>query len=284
MNSIRKRYSTFIKWNGNKSHYLKTILPIIPINIQGRYIEPFLGSGAVFLALVPPRFLISDINSNLIRLWCLIRDRPEYVFSKIRIFKKLFFPMTNRERVEYGRSLCSRFNKLKEWSDDMICKWWMISMSAFMGTIIRKNTYYFDGLDLKIVKHDRHSLFSERFRENLKDIHHYLNLSHGEILCDDYQKILRKARPGDFIFLDPPYARMEQGRNDIEYNIDSIEPCVLDLYRECMELDKKGIQWMMTQSDCAIIRRVFNNYRIVELSRYSHRTLTKQKDLIIMNY
>lgn len=43
---------TFINWQGNKTRYLKHILPLIPDNYN-TYIEPFVGSGALLLKLEP---------------------------------------------------------------------------------------------------------------------------------------------------------------------------------------------------------------------------------------
>ena len=39
---------TFIRYPGNKSRYLKYILPLVPKEYN-TYIEPFVGSGALFL-------------------------------------------------------------------------------------------------------------------------------------------------------------------------------------------------------------------------------------------
>ena len=55
---------TFVKWSGNKSKHLKYILPHIPK--FERYIEPFVGSGALFLKLQPDKWIINDLNKDLI--------------------------------------------------------------------------------------------------------------------------------------------------------------------------------------------------------------------------
>ena len=58
---------SFIKWEGNKSHSLKHILPHIPK--YNTYYEPFLGSGALFLSLAPEKWVINDINKDLYSIW-----------------------------------------------------------------------------------------------------------------------------------------------------------------------------------------------------------------------
>lgn len=68
------------RWVGGKSRLLDKLLPHMPSTFN-RYHEPFLGGGAVYLALVeagrvaPSRAILSDINAPLIGLWRAIRDQ-----------------------------------------------------------------------------------------------------------------------------------------------------------------------------------------------------------------
>jgi DNA adenine methylase len=55
----------FLKWAGGKRWFVHRYLDEVPIHF-GRYIEPFLGSGALFFALRPRRALLSDLNAELI--------------------------------------------------------------------------------------------------------------------------------------------------------------------------------------------------------------------------
>ena len=53
-----------IKYRGGKSKEIPHIMWHIP-RFTGRYIEPFLGGGALFFYLEPRRAIINDINSKL---------------------------------------------------------------------------------------------------------------------------------------------------------------------------------------------------------------------------
>ena len=70
---------TFIRRPGNKSKLIKKILPLIP-DFDGTYIEPFVGTGAVFLNLQPKKWIINDINKELIDLYVLNNDKFKYYF------------------------------------------------------------------------------------------------------------------------------------------------------------------------------------------------------------
>jgi DNA adenine methylase len=57
---------------------LSTLLPYIPHRFV-HYIEPFLGSGAVFFAIAnrgSGHSNLSDLNNELINVWLIVRDRP----------------------------------------------------------------------------------------------------------------------------------------------------------------------------------------------------------------
>lgn len=78
----------FLPWTGGKRRLLPKILPHLPDRI-GRFVSPFLGGGAVELALLsdPAREVrfaeLSDANPRLIRQWEYVRDCPEDVLSEL---------------------------------------------------------------------------------------------------------------------------------------------------------------------------------------------------------
>src|SRR5258708_12665526 len=70
-----------LKWAGGKRQLLPELRPFYPKRFD-RYVEPFLGSGAVFLDLHNAGFLegrdvrLSDINADVIGCYPPVRDPP----------------------------------------------------------------------------------------------------------------------------------------------------------------------------------------------------------------
>jgi DNA adenine methylase len=70
---IKTKAKPFLKWAGGKGQLLSDILRLLPSSFQfgqiRRYIEPFVGGGAVFLEIAQmgliEEFIISDINPEL---------------------------------------------------------------------------------------------------------------------------------------------------------------------------------------------------------------------------
>jgi len=75
MQQVRSR--PFLKWAGGKYRILDKLAP----HLKGRkLIEPFVGSGAVFLNQSFERYLLGDINPDLINLYqCLKKERGKFI-------------------------------------------------------------------------------------------------------------------------------------------------------------------------------------------------------------
>jgi DNA adenine methylase len=83
------KLKTFIKWPGNKSKHLRHILPYIPDDYN-TYIEPFVGSGALFLNLQQDKWIINDLNRDLIECWKYVKTEDEKIIACFKSFGKIF--------------------------------------------------------------------------------------------------------------------------------------------------------------------------------------------------
>ncbi len=72
-----------LKWAGGKTQMLGDLLPKVPAS-YGRYIEPFLGGGAIFFALQPENAIIADSNPELINMY---REAADHVEDVIQCLK-----------------------------------------------------------------------------------------------------------------------------------------------------------------------------------------------------
>jgi len=87
---MRHKKINFIRYPGGKQRVLNQIIPHLPSRkaITGKFVEPFVGGGAVFFALNPKFALLSDINPELMDLYCGIRDNPLEVWEIYKNFPK----------------------------------------------------------------------------------------------------------------------------------------------------------------------------------------------------
>src|SRR5712692_10950432 len=76
--------SPFVKWAGGKGQLLSQLEPFFPPpGSYRRYFEPFLGGGAVFFHLQPPRAVLSDLNDELINAYEVIKTTIDELMESL---------------------------------------------------------------------------------------------------------------------------------------------------------------------------------------------------------
>ena len=80
----------FIKWAGGKSEELPVIKRHLPMQQIRRYIEPFVGGGAVYLGLGRYPAYVNDKSEELVDLYRCVRDADEQFFATIDMYEHDF--------------------------------------------------------------------------------------------------------------------------------------------------------------------------------------------------
>src|SRR5712671_2620394 len=90
---MEDRLTTFLRYPGSKRRMLDFLSPRLPTRneIAGRFIEPFVGGGAVFFSVRPKKAVLGDLNPELMDIYKGIRANPDRVW---RIYRG--FPTTKR--------------------------------------------------------------------------------------------------------------------------------------------------------------------------------------------
>ncbi len=76
----------FLKWPGGKRWAATQISQVIRRHLLNCYYEPFVGGGAVFFNLHPPRAVLSDLNGDLISTYKAVSDDHTCI---LRYLKKM---------------------------------------------------------------------------------------------------------------------------------------------------------------------------------------------------
>lgn len=225
MNST-KSVNPVLRWAGGKrrlAHGLEELMP----SKWNKYLEPMVGSGALFFHVAPRKAILGDLNPELINFYTVLRDNTDTLIDKLKglkASKRLYRKMrksTPRSRLE--RAI--RFVYLNR-----LC-WNGLYRVNQRG---RFNVPIGDRLPMKLW--DRND-----FRNGARI------LSHAELVSGDFVTTLRKARSGDFVFIDPPYPRGAPLRTGFNrYCSDSFSSeDHKRLGRTARALDKKGVATMI---------------------------------------
>lgn len=184
--TIRK---PFLKWAGAKtriSQLLKTFMP----SGDHRFVEPFVGSGAVFLNTGYQRGVLADVNSDVINLYRLLQEHGEGFISSCR---DLFNSETNREdrfyelRNEFNASgdkfrRASLFVYLNRHCFNGLCRF---NQSGEFNTPFGRYEHpYFPATEMS------------RFAERLKT---------ADLRASDFRQTFLSIESNDIVYCDPPY-------------------------------------------------------------------------------
>ncbi|HYT46299.1 MAG TPA: Dam family site-specific DNA-(adenine-N6)-methyltransferase [Methylomirabilota bacterium] len=184
----------FVKWAGGKRKLVDYVISAAPVSFD-RYLEPFLGGGAVALALGHHKMLLNDANTELINAYHVIRDNLDVLLPLLdehqrRHSKEYFYTVRAQEP--------SNLNSVEQ-----------------AARFIYLNKTCFNGL-YRVNKHGQFNVPFGRYKKptlyNLEDMQvASVVLQKAELFAEDYYVFLKQhARPGDFIYLDPPYMPISQ--------------------------------------------------------------------------
>jgi DNA adenine methylase len=88
LTGLENTCSPFLKWAGGKRWFASRHSDVVPPR-YGRYIEPFLGSGALFFALQPKNAILADLNGALVETYMAIKASWKPVVSILRRYHRL---------------------------------------------------------------------------------------------------------------------------------------------------------------------------------------------------
>lgn len=188
----------FLKWAGGKRWLVRKHCHLFP-SAFSRYIEPFLGSGALFFALKPRRALLSDSNAELVNAYLAIRDDWEGVASRLARHQRL------HSKPHYYSVRAQRPTHLTAQAARLI----YLNRTCWNG-LYRVNQQGVFNVPIGT----RSSVLREE--DNFAGVSKVLN--RAEIRASDFGKSLQRARRGDFIYADPPYTVKHNMNGFVRYN------------------------------------------------------------------
>lgn len=279
-----------IKYRGGKFKEIPHILPHIP-EFQGRYIEPFLGGGALFFHLEPQQAIINDINIPLMSFYHGVRDNYdalrieldhiESIYTENRMIFDTLKSEHPNDRVEDRNEILyyhlrDMFNNLvnKEFSDALL--YYFINKTAYSG-MIRYNA-----------KGEYNVPFGRYKNINTQSItiEHSQLLQHAELFNGDYLNVFNMSQERDFMFLDPPYDCVFSDYGNEEYRNGFNETSHRQLAENFFNL---GCRALMVIGATPLTRELYGGRIVAEYGKnYSvnirNRFQAEAIHLIITNY
>jgi DNA adenine methylase len=267
----------FLKWAGGKRQLLPKIREQLPAKFK-KYREPFVGAGAVLFDLQPKRARISDANAELINCYRVIRDNAEALL----------------EGIHKHKNTSSYFYELREL--DRKPEYKTLSPVERASRIIFLNKTCFNGL----FRVNRQGHFNAPFGDYqnplivddilIKAISKYLQNEDVEIEVEDFEAACRRARAGDFVYLDPPYDPVSDTSSFTGYNFDKFDRDEQRRLKLVVDgMTNRGCKVLLSNSATDFIQELYADYHIVfvEANRNINSVGTgrgKINEVLIRNY
>jgi len=273
--------SPFIKWAGGKRQLLAELGRRLPPSWD-TYYEPFVGGGALLVHLensgLLTRAVISDLNSELINLYRVVKDTPGALITALASEE-----FQNNE--ETYRLLKERFNSIIGSPDHRLER---------AALLIYLNKHGFNGLwrvnrqgrfNVPFGSYKKRSIPSEtsilKFSAMLEKV---------KIQNRDFETAVRPAKKGDFIYFDPPYQPLSKTASFTDYNSRGFPFEEQErLARLFTRLSKKGVCVMLSNSKVAEIEDLYAGFTIdtVDAKRFINCNGERRKgiqEIIVTNY
>ncbi|MCC7004686.1 DNA adenine methylase [Candidatus Nomurabacteria bacterium] len=276
-----KKAKPFLKWVGGKGQLLEQFQELFPEKYNS-YFEPFIGGGAVFFSLNPKKAIINDINTTLVQTYIYIKDDVDRVIKELKKLEKDFLSKEPEERKEFYYKIREKYNSLPKDDFKRSLYFLFFNKTAFNG-VYRENSK--GGFNVPIGSYRNPKIVDE---DNLRAVSE--SLKHTSITNTSFADVVKKAKSGDFVYFDPPYHPVSTTSSFTSYSKDDFtkedQIKLRDLF---VELDKKGVYVMLSNSYTPFIKEIYSAYKQIPVnaSRMINSKADKRgkiSEIVIVNY
>lgn len=242
------RARPFLKWAGGKGQLLPQILPRLPKRYN-RYLEPFVGAGAVYFAIRPASAYLSDCNTELMNCFEVVRSAVGSLIERLKEYRY------DQEQYYQVRSLDER--------DDFF----QLPAVTRAARFIYLNRTCFNGL-YRVNKRGRFNVpFGRYTNPTIVDADNLLRcsaaLAPAILTASSFETVLEVAQPGDFVYFDPPYAPVSRTAAFTKYAKDGFTERDQELLLlVCLQLHQRGVHWMVSNSCTPLILELYRGFTI----------------------
>ena len=257
-----------LKWAGGKRQLLPALEQFYPLTFE-RYLEPFVGSGAVFFHLASAGLLdgravvLSDINADLIGCYRAVRDEAESVIASLQALER-----EHRRRGDacYYDVRDERFNPLRatRMNDANPAAAAAAYPPELAAMLIFLNRTGFNGL-FRLNKSGAFNVPAGRYRDpricdpdHIRAVATVLRRRGVAIEYRGFEEAIGEAVKGDFVYCDPPYAPLSRTSSFANYTAAGFaSPDQQRLLKAVVRACRRGARVVMSNSSAPEIESAY---------------------------
>jgi DNA adenine methylase len=249
----------FLKWAGGKGQLLEAFSARFPRELPAgsirRYVEPFVGSGAVFFhvaqAFHPNEIVLMDVNEELVLAWRAVRDAVEPLIKHLRTLLYRYMAEGQPGQLRLFLDVREAFNADRPNYDFQNPPDGGVERAA---QVIFLNRTCFNGL----FRVNSRALFNVPFGKykspricDADNLRRVSGLLQGvRIECGDFERAAAHIDGDSFVYLDPPYRPLSRTASFNSYSADlfgdDAQRRLAAFYRS---MDARGAKLLLSNSD-----------------------------------
>lgn len=264
---------TFLRWAGSKKQLLDVLLHLwCASGSNGRYIESFSGSAALFFYIRPQQATLIDCNDELQHCLNAVKNHPLAVSSLLQKY------VGNEAEYYLVRSIEPQ----------------TLTKIERAARFIYLNRFCFNGLYRTNSKGKFNVPYGGNRCGTIPDKEELIiaseSLKNTEIVCGDFfEETITRIKKNDFIYLDPPYAKVNSSL-DHQYGPSVFGTKDLERLSDLLHtIDKIGAFFTVSYADCSEIRAIASHWTLhsVRVRRVIAASAEKRgtaEELLITNF
>jgi len=274
-----------LKWAGGKRQLLPELRPFYPRHF-GRYVEPFLGSGAVFLdlhnlgRLDGRRVALSDINADVIGCYTMVRDALAEVIRTLRALEtahrsdgeNLYYAIRDRSFNPARREVHAAADPVAAYTPSLAAMLIFLNRTGYNG-LFRVNAR--GDFNVPAGRYANPTICDE---PTLRAWHAALSRPGVTLRVAPFEAALADGGQDDFVYLDPPYAPVSGTARFTSYTpggFDAVQQQALQ--RAVIALASRGAAVLLSNSAAPQIAALYRRHGAARLAGLKTKTVAARR-------
>lgn len=268
----------FVKWVGGKRQLIEQFQPLFPKEFNN-YFEPFLGGGAVYFNLQKKKSFLSDMNTELINTYQVIKNDHKNLIQYLKGIthsKETYLEIRSWDREN---NWTEKYNNIER-----AARFIYLNRTCF-NWLHRVNSRGEFNVPMGAYKNPDYIQ-----EENITNVSKLLNATQAEIHVASFEHVLDNAKRWDFIYFDPPYDTLTETANFTSYNKDSFGHDMQTRLAETFRaLHERWCKVMLSNHNTPFIRELYKGFQfeIVKARRNVNSNSSgrgEMEEIVVLNY
>lgn len=298
---MSEKIRPFVKWAGGKGSLIPQLNNFYPYELRNgiieRYIEPFVGGGAVLIDILQKydvqEAYAFDINMDLINSYNVIKNNVEELIINLKQMETEYLQLEQEERKNYFYNKRNEYNEYtlqeNELNVQRAAQFIYLNRTCFNG-LYRVNK---DGkFNVPVGKYKNPMICDEENLRKLSELIQNVQFQYG-----DYRRSMEYVTENTFVYFDPPYRPLNVTSGFTSYTKEDFND---DNQRELAafyrELNERNAKLMLSNSNPKNINEedhffdnIYQGFNIDEI--YASRMINansngrgKISEILVTNY